>query len=92
VLLCSVSYKTSAQKINVDAIRKANETKQQLDSCQSFGLIVTQQRNAYIDSTSERNTSIKQLTKDNKRLTKRRNFWRKATGISVIITIITLLL
>lgn len=93
MLLTSVSYKTSAQGIDLSyAVRKANESKQRLDSCKADGLIVTVQRNAYMDSTSDRNGTIKKLKKANKRLQNRGDNWQKATGVTLLITILSILL
>lgn len=70
-------------------MRKANETKQQLDSCHSSGLIVTVERNAYIDSTSERNSTNKKLRKANIKLEKGRNNWRLVSITMIVLTTIS---
>ncbi len=95
MLLLSGFEKTSAQTNKdwlIPAMRKANETKLQLDSCKAFGLIVTNDRNAYLDSTRQRNASMKKLIKTNARIEKGRNNWRLVSTILIIFTTISTVL
>jgi hypothetical protein len=82
VLLSIGLEKTTAQvadktvTVYLSEIRKANETKQRLDSCAATGQIILEEKNQILDSISVERAKNKVLLKKNTSITKKRNRWR----------------
>ena len=68
-------------------IRKANATKQKLDSCHASGVIVAEERNKWIDSTSIERDKNKVLVKKNKSIAQKRDNWRIAGLVALAISL-----
>ncbi len=82
-MLLSVGLeKTTAQAsdktvtVYLSEIRKANETKQKLDSCAATGQLILAEKNQILDSISVERDRNKVLLRKNTSITKKRNRWR----------------
>lgn len=85
----------SAQVINnvtITEIRKANQTKQRLDSCQASGNILAEDRNKWIDSTFIERKKNQKLLSQNDKITRKRDNWRIVSGVLLIVSTVELII